>query len=395
MNTEWPSVKAKYLLVRQNHPVTEEDGTVTAFRDGEVILRSERRIFGFTEAEKFLGYQAVNPGELVIHSMDAFAGAIGISKSRGKMSPVAHIYSGGPDVDLRFYSYFLRHLANNGYIQSLAKGIRERSTAFDPAMLAQLELPKPPITVQKKIADYLDETVPKIGDIIDLYSHQLRLANEYFGEMVENLTSVKLNPKDEGISLRRVCRIDPETLVPDNIEQEVTFLGLEDVQPGNHANFNRVRNVKEVLSGYSRFKSGDVLVPKVSPSFGHGRAVVARNLKSSVGFASTEIFTVRSRCPEDNEYICQSMRARDFLMNGESSYQGVAGVKRVDKEVVLAWRIRWPEKNLRIEIVRSINEAQHHLEILKKNTEEAIKCLVELRTGLIQNAILGVSATDD
>jgi type I restriction enzyme S subunit len=196
MSANWPLIKAKYLLTLQNHVANEEDGTVTAFRDGEVVLRSERRTDGFTEAEKYIGYQGVKPGELVIHSMDAFAGAIGISKSKGKMSPVVHIYSAGHHVDLRYYSYYLRHLAKIGYIQSLSKGIRERSTAFDPSMLSQLDLLKPSFEEQKKISDFLDEQTRIIDTTVELKKAMRNASFEAYNSYRHNLvTGSEVSPK--------------------------------------------------------------------------------------------------------------------------------------------------------------------------------------------------------
>ena len=52
------------------------------------MQRSKRRTEGFTNSLKEIGYQGVEKGDLVIHSMDAFAGAIGISQDNGKCSPV-------------------------------------------------------------------------------------------------------------------------------------------------------------------------------------------------------------------------------------------------------------------------------------------------------------------
>ena len=40
---------------------------------------------GFTEADKYIGYQGINEGDLAIHAMDGFAGAIGVSDSSGKV----------------------------------------------------------------------------------------------------------------------------------------------------------------------------------------------------------------------------------------------------------------------------------------------------------------------
>ncbi len=101
----WPSRAARWLFKRQNRPPRESDSIVTAFRDGEVTLRENRRVEGFTNAIAEHGYQGVRAGDLVIHSMDGFAGAIGISDSHGKASPVVHCYQPSEDVDPRFYAY--------------------------------------------------------------------------------------------------------------------------------------------------------------------------------------------------------------------------------------------------------------------------------------------------
>jgi type I restriction enzyme S subunit len=184
VTNEWPQMKAKYLFQQLKRPCLDTDGTVTAFRDGEVVLRSERREDGFTEAVQYHGYQGVRKGDLVIHSMDAFAGAIGVSKSDGKMSPVAHIYAPKLDLDLRFYAYFLKHLAKTGYIQSLAKGIRERSTSFDPITFSQIMLPVPPLDVQRKISDYLDFQSENIKNIILRKNQLIDEIGSYFDAIV-------------------------------------------------------------------------------------------------------------------------------------------------------------------------------------------------------------------
>lgn len=141
------------------------DMTVTAFRDGQVTLRSNRRVDGFTESVKEIGYQGVRRGEVVIHSMDAFAGAIGVSDSDGKMSPVVHIYT-APSDNPEFIVHSLRAASRAGFIRALAKGIRERSTSFDRPVLKSMALPRPPRDTQDAIVAYLDRETQKIDELI-------------------------------------------------------------------------------------------------------------------------------------------------------------------------------------------------------------------------------------
>ena len=83
----WETQRGKSLFTQSALPVRDDDEIVTFFRDGMVTLRRNRREDGFTNAVLELGYQGIRSGQLVLHSMDAFAGAIGISDSDGKCSP--------------------------------------------------------------------------------------------------------------------------------------------------------------------------------------------------------------------------------------------------------------------------------------------------------------------
>jgi len=147
-----------------------DDGIVTAFRDGVVTLRSNRREDGFTMADKEIGYQGVEPRDLVIHAMDGFAGAIGVSDSRGKCSPVYTIAvprKGRLQSHTLFWAYYLRNLATSGFIQSLAKGIRERSTDFRWNDASNLLVNFPDFETQKAIADFLDRETVRIDQLIE------------------------------------------------------------------------------------------------------------------------------------------------------------------------------------------------------------------------------------
>lgn len=162
----WSLQRGAVIAKRVRRAPRDDEGVVTAFRDGQVTLRTNRRVDGFTEAFKETGYQGIRKGDLVIHGMDGFAGAIGVSDSDGKASPVVHAYRVDRG-DARFFAHALRSAARAGYIESLAKGIRERSTAFDAVTFKNLVLPVPPAGEQRMIADFLDRETGKIDALIE------------------------------------------------------------------------------------------------------------------------------------------------------------------------------------------------------------------------------------
>ena len=181
----WNIKRGKSILKEVYRNVRPEDGIVTCFRDGEVTLRVNRRTTGFTESEKEIGYHGVRVGDLVVHQMDAFAGAIGISDSDGKCSPICIVCRplNEDETDIRYYCQLLRVMAYSGFIQSLAKGIRERTTDFRYKTLEILHLPVPPYVEQQQIVTYLDEKCSKVDSIIE----KIKLKIERLKELKRSL----------------------------------------------------------------------------------------------------------------------------------------------------------------------------------------------------------------
>ena len=121
----WDILRGKNVLRLLERPVKPEDDVVTCFRDGEVTLRKNRREEGFTNSLKEIGYQGIEPGDLIVHGMDGFAGAIGISDSRGKASPVLNVMDSNQNK--RYLMYYLRAMAYKDVFMALSTGIRVRS----------------------------------------------------------------------------------------------------------------------------------------------------------------------------------------------------------------------------------------------------------------------------
>ena len=125
MPSHWNVKRGKNILRLLSRPVLPDDEIVTCFRDGVVTLRKNRREEGFTNAIVEAGYQGVEPGDLVVHGMDGFAGAIGVSDSRGKSSPVLNVLDSFENK--RYLMYYLRATALREVFLALSTGIRVRS----------------------------------------------------------------------------------------------------------------------------------------------------------------------------------------------------------------------------------------------------------------------------
>ena len=193
MPSHWDCIRGKYILKYIQKPVREGDGVFTCFRDGEVTLRSNRREDGFTMADKEIGYQGIDVGDLVVHGMDGFAGAIGISDSRGKASPVLNVLD--TEQNKRYIMYFLRSMAYSDVFLALATGIRVRSCDLRWNKLAELFYPVPPIEEQDAIVAHIDSVLQKTNDVIADKKEQLAVLESYKKSLIyEYVTGKKEVP---------------------------------------------------------------------------------------------------------------------------------------------------------------------------------------------------------
>lgn len=191
----WSVVRGKSILVKMERPVEATDEVVTVFRDGQVCRRSKRREEGFTFSILEIGYQGIEKGDLAVHGMDGFAGAIGISEDRGKCSPVINVLTlRNPKIsDVHYICYYLRMLAFNNTFLALSTGIRERSCDLRWKKIADLEFILPPLEEQVEIVNYINENDKRIDTQIKKIVWEINLLAEIKVRIVSDAVTGKMD----------------------------------------------------------------------------------------------------------------------------------------------------------------------------------------------------------
>lgn len=201
MPEDWTVKRGKFTLKLLNRPVKDTDDVITCFRDGEVTLRTNRRTDGFTVSVKEIGYQGIEPGDLVIHGMDGFAGSIGISDSRGKSSPVLVVCD--TDESKRYIMYYLRSMAYNDVFTALATGIRVRCCDLRWNKLAELPYILPSLPEQNQIVSAIESNTSKVDALIANVQAQIEKLKAYKQSLITEVVTKGLDPnapmKDSGV----------------------------------------------------------------------------------------------------------------------------------------------------------------------------------------------------
>lgn len=185
----WEIRRGKNVVDLLNKPVYNTDDVITCFRDGEVTLRKNRREEGFTFSDKEIGYQGIDVGDLVIHGMDGFAGAIGISDSRGKGSPVLIVLDSKQNK--KFLMYYLRSLAYRDIFLALSTGIRVRSCDLRWNKISTLPFLIPSLEEQYGIVKYIEKRLYDIDKLIAIKQAKIDKLQEYKKSLIYEFVTGK------------------------------------------------------------------------------------------------------------------------------------------------------------------------------------------------------------
>ena len=193
----WDLVRGRFLFVKMERPPMVDDKIVTAYRDGEVTLRENRRLDGYTIAVKEIGYQRVLINDLVVHGMDAFAGAIGVSDSDGKCTPEYAVLNTIKDnYNAHYYAHVLRLMSNRDYIYVICPSVRERAPRFRFEKLKNVFLPTPPSKEQSDIVKYISNIYDKTESLIKKSLRMIDLLQERRTALISAAVTGKIDVRN-------------------------------------------------------------------------------------------------------------------------------------------------------------------------------------------------------
>jgi len=193
----WQIERGRFLYSQVEIPPEDQDGVVTAFRDGQVTLRSNRRTEGFTVAVLEVGYQRVREGDLVIHGMDAFAGAIGVSESTGKCTPeyavLQPIQQGTCNA---YYAKVLRLMAHRNFIYVICPSVRERAPRFRFESFKGVMLPVPPADEQHEIIRHVSAQEHSLASLAAEAERAIALLQERRSALISAAVTGQIDVRD-------------------------------------------------------------------------------------------------------------------------------------------------------------------------------------------------------
>ena len=173
----WSISKIGYICTKLSRGFLPEDTALVCSNKGKVLIRDENAVGKMVSEDNAM--QGIKKGDIAIHGMDTWHGAIALSEYDGKITRVVHVCDSNEDK--RFVVYYMQYLAFQGVYKLISNGVRGNTSDFrswDKVKDIYIPLPESR-EEQKKICDHLDLGCKEIETAIDNKREQLDMLEQY------------------------------------------------------------------------------------------------------------------------------------------------------------------------------------------------------------------------
>lgn len=161
----WETERSRWLFrERDQRSETGEEELLTVSHLTGVTLRSEKDVNMF-EAETTEGYKICLSGDLVINTLWAWMGAMGVSPVNGIASPAYNVYQPGPRLEPSYVDALVRLPVFAQEVTRFSKGVWSSRLRLYPEGFFEVFLPVPPLNEQRAIVAHIAMETEKLDEL--------------------------------------------------------------------------------------------------------------------------------------------------------------------------------------------------------------------------------------
>lgn len=200
MKKGWRLTRIGYVCKKLFKPIREDSIALICSNRGKVVERPDD-VTGKMVSEDH-AMQGISKGDIAIHGMDTWHGAIAYSDLDGKITRVVHVCDSSEEN--RYIVYYLQLLAHIGVYKLISNGVRGNTSDFRSwDKVKDIRISIPPIDEQLAIADYLDKKTSEIDSAINEAQELIEKYKAYKQSVITKAVTKGLDSKapmkDSGI----------------------------------------------------------------------------------------------------------------------------------------------------------------------------------------------------
>jgi len=174
----WQIERAKWLFVeRDDRSDAGDEELLTVSHLTGVTTRAEKDVNMFM-AESLEGYKRCEAGDLVINTLWAWMGAMGVARQSGIVSPAYNVYQPVAELEPEYIDLLVRTPRFVEEITRYSKGVWSSRLRLYPEGLYEAWLPVPPKEEQQTIARHVRVETKKLDGLAEATAHTIALLQE-------------------------------------------------------------------------------------------------------------------------------------------------------------------------------------------------------------------------
>lgn len=176
--THWQVERAKWLFTeRDDRSDSGDEVLLTVSHLTGVTSRAEKDVNMFM-AESLEGYKRCQAGDLVINTLWAWMGAMGVARQPGIVSPAYNVYQPVAQLDPEYVDLLVRTPRFVEEITRYSKGVWSSRLRLYPEGLYEAWLPLPPLDEQQTIVKHVQIETQKLDALAGATERTIALLQE-------------------------------------------------------------------------------------------------------------------------------------------------------------------------------------------------------------------------
>lgn len=209
-------------IIEKNSPI-KITSVLSLTKEKGVIPYEDKGNQGNKSKESIEDYKIAYKGTIVANSMNILIGSVGISNYDGCVSPVYYVFKNNNKTDLGFLNYIFTTEQFQKQLRKYANGILEIRLRVSSENIMKQKVMFPPLSEQKKIADFLDSKVTEIDKIISETKASIENYKEYKQSVITEAVTKGL---DKNVSMKEANNTYLGFVPFEWREKRLRFLGL-------------------------------------------------------------------------------------------------------------------------------------------------------------------------
>lgn len=208
--------RLKSVLKKIEKEASLDSDIIICSNNGKSFVRGDKKIGLYSDNIKM--YQNINEGQLMIHGMDTWHGAICISDYNGRCTKVVHVCE--TNEDKMYIYYYLRLLAFLEMYKPFSNGVRQNTSDFrNWDKLGQINIIIPPIEKQYEISNTLTEIINNSEKLILEIINESEMLNKLKQSLISEVVTGQIDVRDIAIpEYEKVAIADGEIEETDEME---------------------------------------------------------------------------------------------------------------------------------------------------------------------------------